>query len=616
MSAVLQMPAPLQPWRLWLDWFDPQIAAQLGPWLVRLDPLLGRASRLRRQDGDSEPDGIDDLRRRGSYEHLLLSEWALADALPEEFLRRASHAEHLFLVPRMQTRTRDARLVAIFDAGPAQWGAPRLAQIALWILLARRAQAANARLVWGLAHLPGELHDADSPARLQQLLQGRTFEATGTQHAHAWATQLATATPTTSECWWIGAQPVRAAPFHHQASIAPAADAHLQVGLQTRHGTRSSLLPVPASMAATQLLRGHFIDTQRPAEADAAKHVVKGKFSLRHAPLFSPDGSHVALLLADGYRSAMVKVQPADSVKRAAPRYHQWTQGGQLLCLAAQNKHVGGIVAIGQQAECWNLDGMPRSIEAGGQSICPVPGQVRLRPCVWLNSGGQPQRFLLWDQHGRLMSWTRDSAQRQRVAHGSEIAGQVVALAQGDAEHAVYATHVAGELRLLRLHRTGKQDLVLQLALGSRPPVVLLRNLVQEGQWRGAIAVELASRQAGGDRSLAYRVLHGGPADGFQEFEAIVASGDRAIGLIGDPDAPQHSLLLVLRADRRALLAIGATGRRTLHRAASEISAAAVSSDGAQVALVTLQGQAWILGDGGLTPLMVVQGQAEQPGHD
>lgn len=95
-----------------------------------------------------------------------------------------------------------------------------------------------------------------------------------------------------------------------------------------------------------------------------------------------------------------------------------------------------------------------------------------------------------------------------------------------------------------------------------------------------------------------------------------MASGDRPIGLIGDPDAPQHSLLLVLRADRRALLAIGASGRRTLHRAASEISAAAVSSDGARVALVTLQGQAWILGDGGLTPLMVVQGQAEQPGHE
>ena len=132
------LPDALRPWSTWLAPLDATLALALGALLVSLEPLLG-TPRGALVDGEREPDGLGDLSRRGPYHRLLATEWALADEVPDEFLRRAASHEHLFLAPRMVSRRHGASLVAVFDAGPAQWGGPRLAHLALWILLARRA---------------------------------------------------------------------------------------------------------------------------------------------------------------------------------------------------------------------------------------------------------------------------------------------------------------------------------------------------------------------------------------------------------------------------------------------------------------------------------------------
>src|SRR5687767_3679796 len=119
----MRVPEALAPWRPWLDWFDADVVDLLGDLLLRLHPMLG-AFRMRALGGVVEPEGIDDLRRRGQYERLLLSEWALADEAPEEFDRRAAGGEHLFLSPKLVAREADALTVAVFDTGPGQLGAP------------------------------------------------------------------------------------------------------------------------------------------------------------------------------------------------------------------------------------------------------------------------------------------------------------------------------------------------------------------------------------------------------------------------------------------------------------------------------------------------------------
>src|SRR5690349_8014918 len=92
------LPPLLQPWAGWLALFPDDLAATLGQLLLRLQPLVGP---LRRHAARVavEPAGVGDIVRRGSYERLLLSEWAMADGAPDEFLRRAANNELLFTGP-------------------------------------------------------------------------------------------------------------------------------------------------------------------------------------------------------------------------------------------------------------------------------------------------------------------------------------------------------------------------------------------------------------------------------------------------------------------------------------------------------------------------------------
>ncbi|WP_447413065.1 hypothetical protein, partial [Clostridium perfringens] len=65
----------------------------------------------------------------------------------------------------------------MFDAGLAQLGEPRLAQMALFILLARRAEQADAQFSWGILQQPGILHDDTGLGGIRKLLKSRSLLA-------------------------------------------------------------------------------------------------------------------------------------------------------------------------------------------------------------------------------------------------------------------------------------------------------------------------------------------------------------------------------------------------------------------------------------------------------
>ncbi|VEB43510.1 Uncharacterised protein [Chromobacterium violaceum] len=111
------------PWHDCLNGFSAELATELGELLRRLAPALGVHHDASRGN-ELAAQGLDDLRRRGSYQRLLASEWLLADEVPDEFLRRAASGEHLFLSPAPRERQADRRIVALFHAGSWQLGAP------------------------------------------------------------------------------------------------------------------------------------------------------------------------------------------------------------------------------------------------------------------------------------------------------------------------------------------------------------------------------------------------------------------------------------------------------------------------------------------------------------
>lgn len=606
--SALPLPPALQPWHAWLAWFDPDIAAMLGDWLLRLEPLLGRGG-ARLQRGTADPDGIDDLRRRGPYQRLLLSEWAVADLLPEEFLRRAAHHEHLFLAPKLIQPQSDALVLALFDAGPAQRGAPRLLHVAMWILLARRAQAARARFAWGVLQRPGEVRAADTPDAVRALLQARTHQPATDAERSAWRAYLSGSGQAASERWWIAARQEDAGTGEHSVAVRQDFDGRLRVAIGTGHAQRELTLALPPSPCAVRLLRGDFTAPPAPALA-VPSETLKGRVSLRQPPLFSMSGHHLALPLAGEPQAVLLEVPREERSKKAAPRYSAWTSGTELLCGVIVHKEFAGVVAMPVGLYFWKMPGFLTVPRPPADVFAAVPGTARWLHCAWLKGGAKPtltQRVVILDGAGRLLSWTNASTRRGRdtPAHAM-VDDAVLAMQQIDAQRLVYARYASGHLRISCLHREGTTQLLTQLTAPSRPTQLVFRGLVRDGQWQGGICLEYRGQREG---ERACRLYQGGPQDGYSELELVPPPEWKLLGLVPDPQRSERSQLLMLRQDRRTLVALGERGQEILFQSPNAISTASVSFDGATVALVDLEGQVLVLGDGGRRVLLRARGQ-------
>lgn len=598
-SALL--PAALQAWSQWLNWFDAPIASALGDLLLRLEPLLGRRS-TSHQRGKVDPDGIDDLRLRGNYERLLLSEWALADALPDEFMRRAAHNEHLFLAPRQVTRQAEGLIVAIFDAGPTQWGPPRLVHVAMWILLARRAQRTRTRFAWGLSHLPGELHDADTPVLLQQLLRARTHTLADAEHWQAWAAFLAKPQLASAERWLIAASEDENCAASHVCLTRRGFDQRLALTLGGRRTRQQVALDLPANTSAAGLLTGEFLKPSNPA----AHRSTQGRFSLRQAPLLSLSGRYVAVPMLGEHRALIFAVETRAAHKTKA-RSCNWSTGSELLCAALSEKNFGGVIADKSHLYFWKIQDFSTPLRPPSDELTITPGLDRWLSCVWLNSGGRTHRFALLDNAGHLLCWTNErngTGQKQRTHQ--LVDSDVLKLMQADAQHLIYARHAGGHLEIKTLHREGANPVVARWPMPIQPGAVWLRGRFQAGKWQGDIASEERIPQRGGGRTTICRLFEIDHTGSPRELESVVTAG-KLVGMIRSP-AEAFPELLTLRADRRALIGISSQGMQILYESSSDILTVSTSIDGNLIALVNLDGQLVVAKDGGRQLLMCVSG--------
>ncbi len=126
----------------------PHARAVIGPLAQALLPAL-RPAPARPAAGPGAPDGLVGWARRGPMHRLVHSEWALLDAAPEEFLRRAADQELAFLELAAEAPRPPRLPVALLDAGPAQLGLPRLAQAAALAARGAWCAAAGEPLRWG-----------------------------------------------------------------------------------------------------------------------------------------------------------------------------------------------------------------------------------------------------------------------------------------------------------------------------------------------------------------------------------------------------------------------------------------------------------------------------------
>jgi hypothetical protein len=603
----MRLPDTLKPWRAWLGWFDPELVSVLGELMLRLHPLLG-AFRMRALRGAVEPEGIDDLRRRGSYERLLLSEWALADVVPEEFDRRAAAGEHLFLSPKLVAREVDALTVAVFDTGPSQLGAPRLVHVAMWILLAQRAQAAKARFAWGVLGKPGELFEADNANALKQLLNERSFTPGGEaawqraaqaglappreEHEREWQQWLDAAQPSPGERWSIGSH-AHGYGLGHRVDVQRASENELAIVIAARQARRETRLNLPDPKLSSRLLRGQFDSVVR--EESVLSGV--GRLSLKQPPLISFDGHSVAVPLVGENAANVYRLPSATMRSKSPPKITRWAKEKTLLAATLIGRHFGGVIAHPDKLEFWQLAPMRGAELPPAEEFDPTAGRARLLPCFVLREtlNDRPHaRVLLLSGQGRLLTWT----QNKFTARGAEyqsFAGRTLAIANAGNDHVLHMRQLGNDLHCELLGaQTGR--ILEKIALPAEARAGFLCGRWLGTGWHGGCCVEQPVGGHGGERSSIWRVfLRSQHRAKSADHEIVLPADWKVVGL--RMNAADELDLIALRPDRRAVVSIGAQGRATLYESPYQISVASVATDCDVIALVDLHGRLVVLRD-------------------
>jgi hypothetical protein len=407
---VSSLPPSLRPWATQLAIFPEDLALSLGPHVARLAAAIG-SLRPRGEAEGGEPQGYDGLARRGPYERLLLTEWLFALESPDEFVRRAAFGEHAFLKPAFKQPQGSRRTVVLLDAGPDQLGSPRIAHLALLVVLQRRAEAAGAAFAWGVLQSPPDRgpFDTVTPATVQSWLSARSVVPVRNEHVNRWREALSLGSAP-EDGWIVGSARVARLPeaaglsrVEVEEVVAPGVR-RLAVAVRRLARSPSSVeLELPPPDASVRLLRDPFT-SRAPAPVRLARSARVQTF------FFSADGTRLLLMQADGNVAAQpIPHSPRATVPR--PRRFQPPEGQQLVAIGW--RRTGGLIALTRDDKTLWIHGSqqsfgrtrrPRGIPyLGYEGLLPdVPPQSSPPGLATAIVEDDQERVLVWDSSGRL----------------------------------------------------------------------------------------------------------------------------------------------------------------------------------------------------------------------
>ncbi|NHZ37965.1 hypothetical protein [Massilia rubra] len=457
----MKLPAQLAPWRAWLALLPAELAAPLGAMLLRLQPLVGRMAGVAPAP-DSTPVGVGGIARRGPYHRLLLSEWAVLDAAPDEFLRRAAAGELLFSAPEPRVERRARICVALFDAGPAQLGEPRLVHLALFILLARRAHEEGASFRWGILQTPGALDAGCGQPALMRLMNARTALRAGGAARDGWNGELAGLEPH-AEVWQVGAPDAVAMRREsaRAAIVQPLLGDGLQVSITQQGRTRELMLELPAPASAVRLLR---YPGGEPAKPVRNRMGGRNTPSLKHAPRFGDYGERWVTGRPDG-GTLIFAFMEGHSGRLPAPRRQRVPKRGSVLGIWPRFDKVADVAVCGGKLMFRHFGGVFERCEC----VRPPPGQFAAArgsggwlPTFFLRKNDFDQ-VLMIDSAARLVSWRARHDGAGGIGFALLAAG-VVGAAQNQ-NRLLYASVADGVTRLYRYESAAPdpvEDLVFE----------------------------------------------------------------------------------------------------------------------------------------------------------
>ncbi|WP_164012694.1 hypothetical protein [Pyxidicoccus trucidator] len=558
MSAL---PPALRPWAQQLSLFQDDLALHLGPYVARLSAALGSLRPRGEADG-GEPQGYDGLSRRGTYDRLLVSEWLWALESPDELVRRAAFGELSFLKPAFRQPQGSRRTVALLDAGPDQLGAPRIAHLALLIVLSRRAEAAGAAFSWGVLQsdpAKGAFSQV-TPATVGTWLAARDLEPATNARLEAWRDALSIDVAP-EDAWLVGDARLSRLPKATGLSRVEVAEVlapdtrQLTVEVRpTSRAARSVVLDLPPPDTCVRLLRAPFQQARAtpPVTAPHVETPQLRKFA------FSADGRRLLLYRQDGSVAAMALPH---SIRATVPRARKVLPLPGHTVLGAGWRHNGGILVLSQSETDYVLHGNLRSTPTRDRDAHIF--QVEARPArPTLAPGGLPP--------GRLLSYEDSHGNERLLMAGLD--KSLYLIEQEGSPRRIVVSHVALEV-------TAAAEVNRKVVFVLSPTSAEERKA--SGAWLGVVERDfLRHLPLGVDGSSAYFGYTGDAAHPEAGLLAVwhgsglwrlflaggsvdvhVPTGMRVVGTGTCREAPGEPGVLALGEERRTIWLISAKGR-------------------------------------------------------
>ena len=627
--AASELPRPLQPWRDWLGWFDAELAQQVGEMVLRLSDLVGKTPSAGRA-GPPEPDGLGDLRSRGPYERLLATEWLLADEIPDEFLRRAAASEHLFLAPRLRAARVERSVVAIFDCGPRALGAPRLAHIAAWILLARLAGEHGGTLRWGVLQAPGELHPADAPTQLGALMRARRFEPGSAAHATQWRAALAQLPGADArEAWWIGAagpgMPENPSRNERALTLRPQlADDALEARLASPGTQRRAELRLPPARAGAALLRGDFGTPAVPRALAPGRTLRARRMSLTQGILMSVPPGRVAVPELGQPAMLVFSVPRHGQTKLARARRQQWSAARPPIAALLGRADTQALCAMGPFLHFWQLPNFIDHRERPPRECFEASASTgRLLPMACL-SGNDRVLACVLDAAGHLVTWAAPlvRANPNKVPLDATLVDKRVHLMTPlSGGRLAYAMTYGDGIWLRELDARGVAT-TMRRRLCPAPAQVLDMFATVVGY--GTPAAQLGSlafvhRLHSARVWQIFTITQPGRAlddvDGAHSTEVVIGLGERGVGLV-DQRGTQAPALVVLSTDKRRLRLATGKSQTPLHESDAPIERCSVCPVTGHVAVLSRDRRLVVLDPASRETLLIVAADEAEPAQE
>ncbi|RKI68913.1 hypothetical protein D7X55_11885 [Corallococcus sp. AB049A] len=566
------LPPSLRPWAAQLALFPEDLARHLGQHVARLSAAVGTLRPRGDADG-GEPQGYDGLARRGPFDRLLVSEWLWALEAPEELVRRAAFGELSFLKPAFRQPQGARRTVVLLDVGPDQLGLPRIAHLALLVVLARRAEAVGAAFTWGALQTgPARAtHEGLGGTSLLAWLEARSNAPASALHLAAWrdALELSQAP---EDVWLVGSSRLGclegAAGMSRVEVSEPMEPGAHRLAVDVRPASReqrSVVLELPPPDDCLRLLRNPFASSRASSEwqtRGAGQRIVKFAFA--------GDGRRVLLFSANGGVEALaVPHSPRATVPK--PRRIFVHPGQQVV--AAGWRSSGGLLVLARHRDSYVMHGQVRTPEGLRRARYHA---VENHPQPAIEEGAPPSSLMSWvDPRGWERVWLRDGLGRLFLLVPPSPGGTSALIQEEEAVSAMAEVR-SRPLCVLRPQSLGKgRAIISRLKVLGEEPARFVPINARHGEAYFGYSPSEAHPEAGllavRDKELEWKLFL---ATGVTVVP--VPEGFRVVGVV-QPPAPSPPGLVALHPDQRSFHFFSGQAPRSLAVASGPVVQASAS---------------------------------------